>query len=304
MRAADRRTMACLQQAMSAAETSTTKCGKDGPETTTILGPTTVCDCRLDTASVDYQTSNRMLQVSLRTDEDAVESIASLTATRPTAAGRRSACRTNELARGWRRFLASLDHELPVIIDYADQLRIATARKGAGHITHGARILSAVHAIVSAVAWLRQGMRTRQPDPAGDGDVINATRDDYGTARQILCDARVLAERPHMPGPSFEVLKLWQGYAEVAGNPPVTAPSLYKQIGIVVDRGNQSRHLRPLIEAELVMELPGRNQNRQKQYQLTPPGLRSPTISLMDTLPPPDQIEIDEEEGSSAPTEV
>ena len=51
-----------------------------------------------------------------------------------------------------------------------------------------------------------------------------------------------------------------------------------------------------VIDAEVAMELPTRNLNRQKQYQMTPPGLRAATISLMHTLPLADKIAIDGEE--------
>ena len=64
-----------------------------------------------------------------------------------------------------------------------------------------------------------------------------------------------------------------------------------------------TRHLRPLVELELVRELATRNSNSQKQYELTSIGLRASPVNLLHTLPTPESIQIDNEEAFDAMVE-
>lgn len=130
--------------------------------------------------------------------------------------------------------------------------------------------------------------------------MIFASRDDYRIARTVLREGNVLDERPMIPAPSFNVLKRWQASVDANGNRPMTAPALYRLIGVTVDRGNMTRHLAPLIQCEMIRELPARNCNRQKQYELTPVGLRTSMGNLLDSLPSPESIVIDDEEEFNA----
>ena len=165
----------------------------------------------------------------------------------------------------------------------------------AGRVTHGPRLLTAVHSLISTVAWLRQGHKRRHQDPCGDGEIIFATRQDYRLAHSILSEAHILDESPLLSGPALNVLRKWQMLAEQNGNETTSAPTLYGKIGIHVDRGNMTRHLRELRESELAVELPQRNDNRQKMYKLTPHGEFATTTRLLDALPVPDALEIENE---------
>ncbi len=156
--------------------------------------------------------------------------------------------------------------------------------------------------MISAVAWLRQESKPRKKMD-GAPFMILASRDDYRIARSVLREGHVLDERPLVPAPSFHVLKCWQAVAATDGNRPMSAPALYRRIGVAVDRGNMTRHIAPLIECEVIRELAARNSNRQKQYELTPIGLRASTGSLLDSLPSPESILIDGEEDSNATVE-
>ena len=87
------------------------------------------------------------------------------------------------------------------------------------------------------------------------------------------------------------------------GNEAVSAPTLYGKIAIHVDRGNMTRHLNELRGSELAVELPERNDNRQKMYKLTPHGECATTTRLLDALPVPDALEIENEAEFNANAE-
>lgn len=298
LRKADTRVLSALRQSTSTKLTTRMKIVNGQPERYQLLGPLSLLDCRLNTAEIDYQTANRMTPIGMIDSPDALDEILRLTANKPTAHGRRLARRRQEISAQWRSFLGSL-HPLEVVIDFADQLLISVPG-GGGRITHGPRILSAVHGVISAVAWLRQHQKHRHPDPGGSGQVIFATRADYRLAREILCRANVLDERPNLPAPALNLLSRWQPLAETTGNEPVTAAGLFSRVGIHVHRGNITRHLRVLIDLELASELASLNMNRQKQYELTPMGRTAMTVNLLHTLPAADTIEIPEEANFNA----
>ncbi len=281
-------TMACLRQATSTEWTRRTKMERGQPVTTGLRGPLTLIDCRLATSEIDYQTTNRLLPILVPADPNSLAEIMELTARRPTIAGLRNDRQIQDTSARWRRFIRGLDDELHVVIDYAPQILLDAKRSVGGRITHGPRLLQAVHAVISAVAWLRQ--RARQRHSLGEsGSFIFAKREDYEAAHRILLAGNVLDERPAIPAPALRLLNRWQLLADREGNCPVTAPALFSRIDVTVDRGNMSRQLRPLLDLELVRELP-RNCNRQKQYDLTSLALQATTVSLLHTLPAPDSL--------------
>lgn len=295
----DGNVLSSLRQVTSTEYTSRTKIERGYPVTTILRGLLTMVDCQLTTSDVDYQTANRMIPILLMDDADTLREIMVLASRRPTLAGRRQQQHIQETSARWRRHLRKLDHDLDVVIDFADQIQIDVGGSAGGRLTHGPRWLNAVHAVISAVAWLRQESKPRKK-MEGSSSMILASRDDYRIARTVLREGHVLDERPLVPAPSFHVLKCWQAVAAADGNRPMSAPALYRRIAVAVDRGNMTRHLAPLILCELIRELPVRNCNRQKQYELTPIGLRTSTGSLLDSLPSPESILIDNEEVLNA----
>ena len=286
--------MGWLRQSTSAEETSRSKSGKGENITIRMLGPLSLWDCRLDSAAVDYQTANRMIPIRMNDSPDALQGIMALAAERPSSAGRRRAEQRRQISRAWRNHVRGLDQNLSVQIEFSEQLIFNLPGRRAAAITHGPRILTAVHTVISVVAWLRQQTRRRHPAEDGKGHIIYAIRDDYSVARRILLDGGVMDERPCIPAPSLELLRRWQSRAESGANQPLTAPALYHQVRLVVDRGNMTRHLSPLIEMELVRELPGRNSNRQKLFQLTDLGMGASTVGLLHLLPSPEALTIPE----------
>jgi energy-coupling factor transporter ATP-binding protein EcfA2 len=298
----DLKTMACLRQATSTEWTRRAKMERGQSVTTALQGPLTLVDCRLSTADVDYQTSNRLVPILLPHDPDALQTIMDRTACRPTLAGRRQVKQIKEISGRWHRFIRGLDNRLDVVIEFADQIQVDVRSSIGGRITHGPRLLTAVHSLISAIAWLRQGAK-RRLRPDGGSAVIFATRADYQAARSILLAGNVIDERPAIPAPALHVFRLWQSKAADDGNRPVTAPALYQRIGVSVDRGNMTRHMKPLVALELVRELAGRNGNGQKQYDLTSVGLRASSISLLHTLPTSESIKIENEDAFNAMVE-
>jgi hypothetical protein len=293
-RSCEMKVMGWLRQSTSAEETSRSKAGKDGNVIVRMLGPISVWDCRLDSAVVDYQTANRMIPIRLNDSHDALQAILALTAERPSSAGRKRAEKRRQISRAWRQHIRELDHNLSVQIEFSGQLMFTLPGRRAAAITHGPRILSAVHSVISTVAWLRQRSRPRLLDSDGAGQTIYAYRDDYSIARRILLEGGVLDERPCIPAPSLDLLRRWQALAEAGANQPITAPALYHQARISVDRGNMTRHLSPLLEMELARELPARNSNRQKLFQLTDHGLGASTTGLLNLLPTPESLTMPE----------
>lgn len=288
---ADRQLDAALRQATSASVTTRVKMEKGQPVQINLLGPTTVWHCRLDSAFGDYQSSNRMLPIELRNDPKTLGAIVQLAGEEPTSRGRMRRNHRQHIALGWQRHLRSLDSNLAVVIDFANQIHF---RPFANQQTpHAPRLIRAVHAAISGVAWLRQAHHAHHPNPGGEGTFIHATVDDYRIAHRLLLEANILDERPHVPAPAMDLLRRWQSLAGSTGNEPVTAPGLYNAVGRCADRGNMTRHIQPLITVEMARELPGRNANRQKLFQLTELGLHSPTVGLLHTLPSPDQISPD-----------
>ena len=297
-----RSVLAALRQATSAEETTRVKMENGVPARYRLLGPVSLIDCRLSTNDRDYQTANRMLPIALDDSTETLEALVRLTANKPTLKGRRMAQQRRDICTGWQSHLRSLAR-LGVVIDYADQLVLKIGRGVAGRVTHGPRLLTAVHSLISTVAWLRQGHKRRHQDPCGDGEIIFATRLDYRLAHSILSEAHILDESPLLSGPALNVLRKWQNLAEQNGNETTSAPTLYGKIGILVDRGNITRHLRELRESELAVELPQRNDNRQKMYKLTPHGECATTTRLLDALPVPDALEIENEAEFNANAE-
>ena len=116
-----------------------------------MLGPISLWDCRLDSAAVDYQTANRMIPIRMNDSPDALQGILALTAERPSSAGRRRAEQRRQISRAWRNHVRGLDQNLSVQIEFSEQLIFNLPGRRAAAITHGPRILTAVHTVRGSI---------------------------------------------------------------------------------------------------------------------------------------------------------
>jgi len=164
-----------------------------------LLGPTTVIETTVNSEIFGIENRSRCFVAGINRSQDAIDNIFRRQKMLMTIKGLETEQAFKFLQDEHHNFQRKLDYSLRVIIPFGEDIQLTS------RVYHSPRIVTRIRHLISAIAFLNQ--EERSIEGSGEFKYIEANRDDFNEAKQILTDVPLEEDDVILPRDVIEFIE-------------------------------------------------------------------------------------------------
>jgi len=231
-----------------------------------LQGPTTLIETSVNSDMFDIEDRSRYFVAEINTSREARDNIATKQKRYRTIEGLRFRRLNKSIEEEHRIFQEKLSRNLCVIIPFAEEINFRS------NAYHAPRIRERVLNLISVITYLQQEDR-HIIEEYRDFRLIEATRDDFTEAKQILTDIRLDEDDVLLPRDVLGFMDaLRANRKELSQNRTFSRNQVIKVLSVSEQFGSYkviTRYLRALVEVGVINELPVRGLKNKVEYSFS-----------------------------------